>query len=66
MTRLHAFYRPDIQRQLEAEPKPNPWQDIKLRDDPPMLPRVLRSVLKITIAVALAWWMFCWIWELCQ
>ena len=58
--RLNAFYRPEIQRALEAEPKPNPWQDIRLRDDAPALPRWARIALKWAIGIILAWWALTW------
>ena len=68
MTRLNAFYRPEIQRQLEAtepgpvatEPKPNPWHDLRLRPEPRTLPRWARIALKWAIGIILAWWALTW------
>ena len=67
MTRLHAYYRPEIQRALEAEPKPNPWQDIRLHPEPRVrapwprtLPRRARIALKWAIGIILAWWVLAW------
>ena len=64
--RLNGYYRPDIQRALEAEPKPNPWHDLRLRDDAPVLSRWARIALKVVIGLFVAWWIFTWIWELAQ
>lgn len=49
---------PDITRDY-AQGHEQPWQHIKLRDDPPRLPRVLRWILKGAVLVALAWWVYC-------
>ncbi len=66
MSRLHAYYRPDIQRTLEAEPKPNPWHDVRLRDEAPRLPKWARITLRAAIGLFVAWWVFTWVWELTQ
>ena len=60
MARLNGYYRPEIQRALEAEPKPNPWQDIRFRPEPRTLPRWARIALKWAIGIILAWWALTW------
>lgn len=66
MTQLHAFYRPEVQREYENKPYPlstvlHPSPNTSRR--PSSLPAGVRWLLGILISLAIALWACGWLWE---